>query len=58
MKHNEQMTKMREAVAEFTGERHCAYCNKFRSLDGGRFRITKTNKKWMCAKCVDLRRPK
>ena len=58
MKHNEQMQKMREAVAQTTGQRHCAYCNQYRPLEGGRWRLTKTAKKWMCSRCVDIRRPK
>tara|TARA_R110000744_G_scaffold184776_2_gene304202 strand:+ start:420 stop:614 length:195 start_codon:yes stop_codon:yes gene_type:complete len=57
-KHSEEMRRMRLAVAESTGERHCAYCNSYKPLEGGRFKATSNARKWICKDCHQLRRKK
>jgi len=49
-----KINQMREAVAQYTGERHCAYCSKYRPLEGGRFKSN--NSRWMCKACIDFRK--
>jgi len=51
-----KINQMREAVARYTGERYCAYCNKHRPLEGGKFRANTSNCKWMCKSCIDIRK--
>ena len=54
----DEMNRMREAVAQSTGERYCAYCAKYKPLQGGRFKSMRSQKRWQCKDCVELRKGK
>ena len=52
----DDMKRMREAVAENTGERYCAYCSNYRPTGGGKFMVNKSNRRWMCQDCRNIRK--
>ena len=54
-KHRQELSRMREAVAESTGERHCSYCNKFKTTVGGKWKQVRHQRRWMCEPCYQLR---
>lgn len=54
--HRMEMSRMREAVAEATGERFCAYCNRYKQSQGGKFKKIGAQRRWQCKACTDLRR--
>jgi hypothetical protein len=50
--------RLRAAVTEQTGTRHCRSCDKHRPAEGGKTRITANGRRiWRCKQCAERRNP-
>ena len=49
----EANAKLNDAAVQITGERHCRSCDKFRKVDGGKWRVQSDGRKrWRCKTCT------